>query len=73
VQGAPPVPPAWWREDDCARCTVLDPFAGSGTTGIVAVDEGRDFIGVELSPRFTRMARERIGERHAAPRFEFLT
>jgi hypothetical protein len=41
-------------------CTVLDPFTGSGTTGVVAVRCGRDFIGIELSPEYAAMARRRI-------------
>lgn len=35
-------------------------LCASGTTGIVAVRHGRRFIGVELSPDYCRMARERI-------------
>jgi DNA modification methylase len=40
--------------------TVLDPFAGAGTTGMVALRHGRSFIGIELSPEYARQARERI-------------
>jgi DNA modification methylase len=40
---------------------VLDPFAGSGTTGLVAVQEGRRFLGMELNPEYAAMARRRIG------------
>lgn len=40
--------------------TVLDPFAGSGTTGVAAVLEGRNFIGVEMTEHYHRVARERI-------------
>ena len=39
---------------------VLDPFAGAGTTGLVAARHGRDFVGVELNPAYAEMARERI-------------
>lgn len=39
---------------------VLDPFIGSGTTGIVALETGRKFIGIEISPTFKAMADERI-------------
>jgi DNA modification methylase len=39
---------------------VLDPFAGSGTTGVVALRHGRRFVGVELSPAYCAMARRRI-------------
>ena len=40
--------------------TVLDPFAGSGTTGLVALRHNRDFIGIELSAEYAEMARDRI-------------
>ena len=40
--------------------TVLDPFAGSGTVGVVALKHGRAFIGCELNPAYAAMARERI-------------
>jgi DNA modification methylase len=39
---------------------VLDPFAGSGTTGVVASWYGRDFIGIELNPAYAEMAERRI-------------
>ncbi len=41
--------------------TVLDPFCGSGTTGMVALAEGRRFIGVELNPEYAELSRRRIG------------
>ena len=40
--------------------TVLDPFAGSGTTGVVAKRLRRDFIGCEINPDYAQMATERI-------------
>jgi len=40
--------------------TVLDPFAGSGTVGVVALRNGRNFVGIELNPDYAEMARERI-------------
>jgi len=40
---------------------VLDPFTGSGTTGMVALEEGRQFVGIELNPEYAEMARRRIG------------
>jgi DNA modification methylase len=40
---------------------VLDPFTGSGTTGLVAVEEGRRFLGFDLSAEYCEMARRRIG------------
>lgn len=43
---------------------ILDPFMGSGTTGVAALIEGRRFVGVELTPHFAEVAERRI--RHAA-------
>ena len=40
---------------------VLDPFMGSGTTGMVAAQMGRHFIGIELNPEYTELAYKRIG------------
>ncbi len=40
---------------------VLDPFFGAGTTGLVAKQLGRDFIGIELKPEYCKMAEKRIG------------
>ena len=42
--------------------TVLDPFAGSGTTGVVCVQTGRHFIGIEKDPATATKARHRIAE-----------
>jgi len=40
--------------------TVLDPFLGSGTSGVVAVQLGRSFVGIELNPDYLEMAQVRI-------------
>lgn len=40
-------------------CTVLDPFAGSGTTGLVASRHGRRFIGIELNAEYIAIAEAR--------------
>lgn len=40
--------------------TVCDPFMGSGTTGVAALNTGRRFLGIELSPEYAAMARRRI-------------
>jgi site-specific DNA-methyltransferase (adenine-specific) len=41
--------------------TVLDPFFGSGTTGLAALNTGRLFIGIEISERYVEIAKKRIG------------
>ncbi len=41
-------------------CTVLDPFFGSGTTGLVADRLQRNAIGIELNPTYAAMAQDRI-------------
>ena len=46
------------NEEDC----VLDPFMGSGTTGVAAKKLNRNFIGVELSKEYFAMAKKRIEE-----------
>jgi site-specific DNA-methyltransferase (cytosine-N4-specific) len=40
--------------------TILDPFTGSGTTGLVSVENGRHFLGVELNPEYKKIAEQRI-------------
>ena len=40
--------------------TILDPFMGSGTTGVAAVQMGRDFIGIEREPKYFDIACKRI-------------
>lgn len=40
---------------------VLDPFFGSGTTGMVARQMGRHYIGIELNPEYAELAKARIG------------
>lgn len=41
-------------------CTVLDPFAGCGTTLAVAKSLDRQAIGVELNPKYLRLIRDRV-------------
>mgnify|MGYP006921290385 CR=1 FL=1 len=41
---------------------VLDPFFGAGTTGMVAKELGREFIGIELNPKYCEMAERRIAQ-----------
>jgi hypothetical protein len=54
-----------WRstcehDDDSGIPIVLDPFAGAGTTGLVALRHDRSFVGIELNPEYAEMARNRI-------------
>ena len=48
--------------------TVLDPFMGSGTTGVACANLGRTFIGVELEPKYFDIACERITAAYAQQR-----
>ena len=53
-----------WRStcehnDDTGKCLVLDPFSGSGTTGVVAKRYRRKFIGIELNKEYIRMSYKR--------------
>lgn len=45
-----------------AGCTVLDPFCGSGTTGVACMQTGRRFIGIEIDAGYCDIARRRIAE-----------
>ena len=40
--------------------TILDPFSGAGTTGVVAEKFDRKYIGIELNPQYTKLAEDRI-------------
>lgn len=42
--------------------TVLDPFTGSGTTAVVALENNRNFVGTELNPEYIQIAENRIKE-----------
>lgn len=55
-----------WKPD-CAcpehepeRCVVMDTFSGSGTTGMVAMQLGRDYLGIDLNPEYLKLARDRL-------------
>jgi DNA modification methylase len=47
--------------------TVLDPFMGSGTTGVACARMGRRFIGVEIDPGYFETACKRIRDAYAQP------
>ena len=40
---------------------VLDPFFGSGTTGVVAKKHGRDYIGIDINPEYCAISEKRVG------------
>ena len=47
--------------------TILDPFMGSGTTGVAAVKRARHFIGIEREPKYFDIACRRISDALARP------
>jgi DNA modification methylase len=47
--------------------TILDPFMGSGTTGVACVKLGRKFIGIEIEPKYFDIACKRIEQAYAQP------
>ena len=49
---------------------VLDPFMGSGSTGMAAVDEGFDFLGIEKEEEYFKIAKNRIDSQ--SPLMKFL-
>jgi len=63
----PPSPQTtgWQPTCDCVDAqtipaTVLDPFSGSATTGMVALQEGRNYIGLDLNPDYLPLAEARV-------------
>jgi site-specific DNA-methyltransferase (adenine-specific) len=44
------------------RSTVLDPFFGSGTVGVVCMEEQRKCVGIELNPDYVELAIDRINQ-----------
>jgi site-specific DNA-methyltransferase (adenine-specific) len=50
--------------------TILDPYMGSGTTGVACVQSGRKFTGIELEPRYFDIACKRIGDELKRPRLD---
>lgn len=41
----------------------LDPFSGAGTTGLVALKQGRHYIGIELSEQYAAMSARRLRQK----------
>ena len=55
----------WCIEQAGNPQTILDPFMGSGTTGVAAVQMGRSFIGIEREPKYFDIACKRIEQAYA--------
>ena len=62
----PPETVGWSPSCSCSAevvpCTVLDPFAGAGTTGLVADRLRRNSVQIEISPEYAKMSEERIAK-----------
>lgn len=58
----------WVRPQGC----ILDPFMGSGTTGVAALRQGRKFVGVEIDEKYYAIAERRIRAEEAQGKFEFV-
>ena len=54
-----------WCQPDS---TILDPFMGSGTTGVACAKLGRRFVGIEIEPKYFEIACKRIAAAYAEPR-----
>ncbi len=50
---------------------VLDPFIGSGTTALAAIESHRQYIGIELLEQYANLARQRVKNALRAPKLEF--
>lgn len=48
--------------DGKARATVLDPFNGAATTGLVARELGMNYIGIELKQEYLEISRSRLSQ-----------
>jgi hypothetical protein len=67
--GSPLALAAWWTRYICPPGGVVcDPFMGSGTMGIAALEHGVSFIGIEKMPKYFEIARARIEQAQQAAR-----
>ena len=76
IDGHPTPKPVWlMRKLIRASCapgsTILDPFCGSGSTGVAALQEGMNFIGIEKEAKYVEIARRRIGAEAAQGKLGF--
>lgn len=63
-----PLGVARWVVETISDSVVIDPFMGSGTTGVAAVQLGRKCIGIEIEPKYFDIACRRISDELARPR-----
>lgn len=63
-----PLPLMEWCVSRTRGDTILDPFMGSGTTGVACVNLGRRFIGIEIDETYFDIACRRIEEAYRQPR-----
>lgn len=58
-----------WCIEMCSKPgdTICDPYMGSGSTGIACAQTGRNFIGIEIDPKYFEIARKRIAEAQMQP------
>ena len=73
VEGHPTPKPLWLMRTLVEASVpqggiALDPFMGSGTTGVACVQTGRNFIGCEIDPGYFAIAKRRIEQAQAQPR-----
>jgi site-specific DNA-methyltransferase (adenine-specific) len=75
IEGHPTPKPVWLMREQIEASVpeggvILDPFAGSGTTGVAALNTGRHFIGIERESAYAEVARRRLTDAAAQPRLE---
>lgn len=58
-------PPGAHDPDESKRPVILDPFAGSGSTGVACMQEGLRFVGCEMDPEMVDVMRRRLQHAHA--------
>ena len=64
LNAKPPTTCGWRASCKCgagiSKCVVLDIFSGSATTGLVAMKNGRDYIGMDATKKYTELAVSRL-------------
>jgi site-specific DNA-methyltransferase (adenine-specific)/modification methylase len=57
-----------WVIDLCPKAdSIIDPFMGSGTTGVAAIQMGKKFIGIEREPKYFEIACKRLEQAVSQP------